>query len=84
MNAVYGSCDRQGRINRRVSRERHSGVVVEGRYDTKRIAYSHEDIIYVAKYVGMTKEHVENAIMPLLKTQLGQAMEDSDYICMRI
>lgn len=38
-----------------------------GRYDRLRTVCTHEDIDYIDKYRGMTKEQVDAAIMPLLR-----------------
>lgn len=58
-NAVYASRDTQNRVKRRVSKEDNvGGVVVGGRYEPKRTACRHEDILYIARYAGRDKATV--------------------------
>ena len=69
-NAVYASVDRFGRVNRRISKEDNTGIVVSGsRYDAKKTACSHADIAYIDKYVGKSKETVDAVIKGILNLQ---------------
>ncbi|KAI9798656.1 MAG: hypothetical protein M1833_004645 [Piccolia ochrophora] len=59
-NAVYGSRDQQGRINRRVSKQdRNNRAVTGGNYDPTRTSCSHQDIDYKPEFAGMDKEQVD-------------------------
>ncbi|KAL8688232.1 MAG: hypothetical protein Q9218_005805 [Villophora microphyllina] len=86
-NAVYGSQDAKGRINRRISKEdAHGSVVHHGAYDCRRTACSHHDIDYVGNYRNMTKEEVDAAIVEELtnggRRGGGDSMDDDfeDYV----
>ena len=62
-NAVYGSSDGRGRVNRRISKEDNNGrVVVGGNYDSKRTACSHGDINYAGRFAGQSKEAIDRMI----------------------
>ncbi|KAI4208824.1 MAG: hypothetical protein LQ351_008165 [Letrouitia transgressa] len=68
-HAVYGSRDAKDRINRRISKVGLDGEVIMGInfFDAYKTACKHEDIDYVEKFYGMSKEEVDSIIMPLLK-----------------
>jgi len=73
-NAVYASRDNRGYVNRRVSKEDNEGnVVVGGAYDAQRTACSHEDIIYIARYAGLSKAAVDAQIGNTLRLQAAHA-----------
>ena len=75
-NAVYGSRDKHDRINRRIAKVDVAGrVVLLGSFDVKRTACKHEDIDYIPKYQGLTKQEVDSLIMPLLRAADDQAQE---------
>lgn len=66
-NAVYASRDIKNRINRRISKEDGTGKVVHGgNFDVRVTACKHEDIDYIQRFSGMTKEEVDSWVMPLL------------------
>lgn len=64
--AVYGSRDRSGRVNRRISKEDPYGRVVIGDRMEYVTACSHADINYVDRFRHMTKEEVDAQILRLL------------------
>ena len=67
---MYASVDRFGRVNRRISKEDNTGIVVSSsRYDAKKTACSHADIAYIDKYVGKSKETVDAVIKGVLNLQ---------------
>ena len=69
-NAVYGSRDKRGRINRRISKQTMGGVlVVGGSYSCYRTSCSHDDIVYVEHLAGLSKADVD----ALVGTQLAIA-----------
>ncbi len=77
-NAVYGSRDVKDRINRRIAKVDVAGtVVLGGNFDVRKTACKHEDIAYIPKYIGMTKEEVDAVIMPLLRAADGVARNRS-------
>ena len=52
-NAVYGSRDKQDRINRRISKESPTGQLASGGHvNNEKTACSHEDIDYLPPYQG--------------------------------
>jgi len=66
-NAVYGSRDRENRINKGISKEDDQGNVIRGgNFDTKKNACKPENIDYIERYRGMTRKQVAAAIKPLL------------------
>lgn len=66
-NAVYGSKDRLGRINRRISKEDNAGnVITAGNFDPRVTACKHEDIRYIQRLQGLTRSQVDSMINPML------------------
>ena len=62
-NAVYGSQDARGRVNRRISKETPGGrVVVGGMYDSLRTACRHEDVAHLSHLAAMSKSEVDTYI----------------------
>ncbi|KAL8761396.1 MAG: hypothetical protein Q9184_002491 [Pyrenodesmia sp. 2 TL-2023] len=65
-NAVYGSRDRFGRVNRRISKEDPYGRVVIGDRMNHMSSCSHGDISYFDRFRYMTKDEVDAQILRLL------------------
>ena len=76
-NAIYDSRDRRDHINRRIFKKIYNEVVIiEKHYDTRKIACSHENIIYMIKYVDMIKKQMNTIIMSLLRAQIEKETND--------
>ena len=70
-NAVYGSQDRRGRVNRRVSKETARGEPVRGgQYNYRRTACKHEEVEYIPTLAAMSKEQVNHYIRTFLRLLL--------------
>lgn len=67
-NAVYGSYDGKGGINRRVTEvdSKNDIAVWGGNYNTRKTIYTHIDIKYIVSLQGKIKEEVDIIIMALL------------------
>ena len=62
-NAVYGSMDSQGRINRRISKEDGDGYVVTGgNFNALKTACLHAKIEYLPEYRNLSKEAIDEII----------------------
>ena len=70
VNPDFRNRDSLGRINRCISKAAISNVQAHGEHFRQQVtACSHEDIDYIEKHQGMTKEQVNAAIKPLLEEQ---------------
>ena len=71
VNAVYGSMDHRGRINRRISKEDGFGQPVSGgNYNYRQTACSHEDVNYTDTLRTRSKEEVDQYIRTFLDMML--------------
>jgi hypothetical protein len=95
VNAVYASVDSKGRVNRRISKQDILGNIrLDGGYDSRKTACSHEHVVYTLKFANKPKAEVDaiirevdalqrqsasSALAAALVGSEAQAMEIDEY-----
>ena len=63
VNTVYMSVDKRGFVRRRITKwDRHGEEVMESNWDGSSISCPHEDIKYVRRFKGMSKDQVDEEV----------------------
>ena len=70
--SVYGSRDRRGRINRRLSKWTPAGVLVTGgNYSAFRTSCTHDDVLYAVHFQGLGREEIDRRVGRQLAIEEG-------------